>query len=156
MAHMGATIELPKQPAKQAGFGPVLPAAALIVVIGLVVAMGAWLIGTNVASGSRASDRSYDQIESLRGAATLPLAGDASTDKVEGLKGGAFLPLDDSYDLIEALKSGAFLPKTATGLDTAVRGGWFVTPAATRMTPLSGDGVSPSSQETRGLHGALP
>jgi hypothetical protein len=156
MAHMGATIELPKQPAKQAGFGPVIPAAALIVVIGLVVAMGAWLIGTNVASGSRATDGSYDQIESLRGAAALSLAADRSTDKVESLKGGAFLPLDNSYDLIEALKSGAFLPHVDTGLDTAVRGGWFVTPSATRMTPLSGDGVVTGQQETRGLHGALP
>jgi hypothetical protein len=126
MAHMGATIELPKQPAKQAGFGPVLPAAAAILVIGIVVAMGTWLIGTNVVSGSRASDRSYDQIESLRGAVTLPAAVDTSTDKVEGLKGGAFLPLDNSYDLLEALKAGAFLPKTSTGLDSAVRGGWFV------------------------------
>jgi hypothetical protein len=136
MAHMGATIELPKQSAKQTGFGPVLTAAALIVVIGLVVAMGAWLVGSNLASGSRANDGSYDQVESLRGGTTLSVTSDTSLDKIEDIRGGAFLPgADGSYDLIDALKSGAFLPQ--------------------RMPPLSGDGVPASNRETRWLHGPL-
>jgi hypothetical protein len=84
---MGATIELPKQSAKQSGFGPVALGALLVVVI----AMAAVLIAANLSSRTSAVDRSYDQIEGLRGATTLS-ATDTSVNAVEGIRGGAFAP----------------------------------------------------------------
>lgn len=128
MAHMGATIELPKQSAKQAGFGPALGLAALLAVIGFVIVM-AWLIGSNQATGTAVADHSYDRIEGLRGAATLS-ATDTSVTTAESIRGGAFAPsvvLDRNLDGIEELRGGAFLPSKLVDDSVGLRG-WAYQP----------------------------
>jgi hypothetical protein len=115
---MGATIDLPKQPAiKQTGFGPAFAGATIVLVIGLL-AMSAWLVGSNVTSLSSAADRSYTDIETLRNGTTLS-ASDTSLTKVESIRGGAMGgAVDMSLTKIESLRGEARGGPVASGATT--------------------------------------
>ena len=94
MAHVGTTTNL-KQPAatgsgQRTGVWMAVFAAAVIAAIALAFVM-TQLVGSKSTSGSLAGDRSYDQIEAQRGAATLSLAGDRSYDQIEAQRGGTYL-----------------------------------------------------------------
>ena len=87
MAHMGTSVGLAKQPAT--GFGRALLTAIVVLAIGVgLVAATAFLATANKGVGVPAADRSYDQIENLRGAATFSAAGDRSYDQIETHRAG--------------------------------------------------------------------
>ena len=82
MAHTGTSVGLAKQPAT--GFGPMLLTAIIVLAIGVGVVAATWFLASpNRGVGVPTADHSYDQIESLRGAAIFSAAGDHSYDAIE-------------------------------------------------------------------------
>jgi hypothetical protein len=94
MAHVGTTTNL-KQPAttgtgQRTGVWMAVFAAVVIAAIALAFVM-TQLVGSKTINGSLAGDRSYDQIEALRGA-SVPVAADHSYDQIEVRRGtGTYL-----------------------------------------------------------------
>lgn len=142
MAHAGTPTDLAKQPATSSSSGQVGPwkallTAIIILAIGLVMAMAVSFIAANRAIGVPAVDRSYDQIETQRGATTLSgVSVDRNLDQVEkaaAAKARAMsgVPVDTSYDAVENARGAA---------------------------PLSGTTIDPTTfdRTPRGAHGQLP
>src|SRR5262245_60206431 len=84
-------------------------AAVALVIAGLV--LGAALVATTLAglpSGTRVTDTSYDQIETLRGSRAFGAASagsiDDSYDRIESMRGAISIGGDRSYDQVERLR----------------------------------------------------
>jgi len=91
MAHAGTPTNLAKQPAAATLNGLWQALLAAVVLFALVAGMV--FVGMNVAakrSAAPAADRSYDQIEQIRGGAILAPA-DRSYDQIEQVRGGTVL-----------------------------------------------------------------
>ena len=87
MAHMGTSVGLTKQPVT--GFGRTLLTAVVVLAIGAGLVAGTlFLASANRGVSVPAADRSYDQIENLRGAANFSAAGDRSYDQIETHRAG--------------------------------------------------------------------
>jgi hypothetical protein len=87
MAQMGTSVGLAKQPAT--GFGRALLTAIVVLAIAVgLVAATSFLASANRGVGVPTADHSYDQIENLRGAATLSAADDRSFDQIETHRAG--------------------------------------------------------------------
>src|SRR6476620_7248091 len=95
MAHVGTQMTQPKAASapQTSSWGALLTAILVIAIaVGFVMAT-AFLAGSNVKTGVPASEKSYTQVENLRG--TAPLSGvsvDRTYDNIEDIRGGAFAP----------------------------------------------------------------
>ena len=81
MAHVGTSGDLAQQPAAT-GAGQAFWRAMLALIVAVALGLGlvmttSFIAGSNISVGAPAPDHRYDQIESLRGGATLPAAGRA-------------------------------------------------------------------------------
>jgi hypothetical protein len=79
MAHVGTSGDLAKQPAAT-GAGQGFWRAMLVLIVAVAIGLGlvmttSFIAGSNTSGGAPAPDHRYDQVESLRGGATLPAAG---------------------------------------------------------------------------------
>ncbi len=103
MAHAGTQTDLAKQPATSNGFWQLL--VGMIAIVALAAAIV--YVAGNMASNrglAPAVDHRYDQIETLRGGATLGAA-DSSYTQVEDLRGGAF----SAANPVKGSRSAAFI-----------------------------------------------
>ncbi|HEV8403333.1 MAG TPA: hypothetical protein VGQ31_09885 [Candidatus Limnocylindrales bacterium] len=105
MAHAGTPSDLGTRPAISAPSGhPGLWQAALVVVITAVVVMAtAFIVASKATPGGPAADRSYDQIESLRGGTVAGATVDRSYDAIEQMR-GAVPFVDPASDDIQTLR----------------------------------------------------
>jgi hypothetical protein len=80
MAHVGTSGDLAKQPATTGSTGQAFWRAMLALIVAVAIGLGlvmttSFIAGSNTSVGAPAPDHRYDQVESLRGGATLPAAG---------------------------------------------------------------------------------
>ena len=137
MAHAGTPSDLATRPAISAPNGRKGMWQALLVVIvaAAIVMATSFIIASKATTGGPAADRSYDQIETLRGAANFSAAaGDHSYDTIERIRGTVPLvdPASDDFQTLRGTMRGGTLmtslpkavdpgtlrrtaPKTATG-----------------------------------------
>ena len=90
MAHAGTPNDLATRPAISAPSGRkgMLQALLVVIVTAAIVMATSFIIASKATTGSPAADRSYDQIETLRGAANFStVSGDHSYDTIEQLRG---------------------------------------------------------------------
>ncbi len=108
MAHAGTPRDLATRPATSGSSGHAgIWQALLVVAITVAVVLGtSFVVGSKASTGTPLTDRSYDQIESQRGAANFSvLAGDRSYDQIESQRGALGvpdLPGDRSFDKIQS------------------------------------------------------
>lgn len=115
MAHAGTRGDLTTRPATSAPNGhPGLWQALMVVIVTAAVVLAAsFVIATKATTNGLAVDRSYDQIETLRGAANFSAAaGDRSYDAIEQMRGT--IPFvdprtDDFQTLRGTMRGGALV-----------------------------------------------
>lgn len=138
MAHAGTPGDLATRPAISAPGGNkgLWQALLAVVVTAAIVMATAFIITSKATVGSPAADRSYDQVETLRGGATFAAAsGDRSYDAIEQMRGAIpFVdPASDDFQTLRGTMRGGTLvsslkvndpgtlrrtaPKTATSGD---------------------------------------
>jgi hypothetical protein len=132
MAHAGTPTDLAKQPARSSGLWKPLLTSIVILAIGFGLAMTTSFIITNQATSGSAVDRSYDQIETQRGAWAL--------SAVTG---------NTSYDVLQ--KAAADKARAMSGV--AVGTGATEKAAADKARAMSGVAVDTSYEEIEARRG---
>ncbi len=157
MAHAGTPGELATRPAVAAPTGRTGMWQALVVVIvtAAIVIATSFIIASKATTGPTA-DHSYDQIETLRGAANLSaVSGDHSYDTIEQIRGTLpFVdPASDDYQTLRGtMRGGALMTSLIVGPSLNVKDPGTLRRTAPK-TAASATTADPRNEDIESLRG---